>query len=107
MTSSTRTRSSGCSTVAAASAPTLMIVVQAAGSCSSEVAMTMPATRDVRWCAVREDPGTERPMPSSARAGASLPSVRTSESRTTSRAGVGSSVTVSLSERSMARLVSR
>ena len=69
--------------------------------------MTMPATRAGRCCGIHVAPGRERPMPSSARAGASLPSVRTSESRTTSIAGVGSSCTVSLSVRSMARLVSR
>ena len=105
MKSSTRLRSSGCSAVAAESSPTRMMVVQEAGSCSSEVAMTMPATRERSFPPAL--PGAERPMPSRARAGASLPSVSTSESSTTSSAGVGSSWTVSLRTRSMDTLVSR
>ena len=81
-------RSSGRLTVPPASRPTWITVVQAAGSCSAVAARTMPETWVVRPL-LDQRPSTWRPCPSSQRAGASRPSVRTSESSTSSTAGVG------------------
>ena len=63
-------------------------MVHDAGSCSSVAAITMPET----WVLVRVDRRplpAGRPWPSRLRAGASRPSVSTSESSTSSTAGVG------------------
>ena len=87
-TSSMRTRSSGRETVPLASRPTSTTVVQAAGSCSTVAAMTMPETW-VWGLSVTNARSSGRPWPSSQRAGASRPSVRTSESSTSRTAGVG------------------
>ena len=59
--------------VPAASAPTVMTVVQAAGSCSTDAATTTPET--CRPTLVPSPtPGAVRPWPSRVRAGASRPS---------------------------------